>query len=173
MRNYFAEGDLLVCEVQAFFQDGSVSLHTRSLKYGKLRNGQLVKARSGLMPRLKSHFIALPNGIELIAGLNGYIWVGISSVEATDAEDQDLYANRTDDMTNEQRANLSRVAAAIQIIAADGMLLSEQRINAAWDASVEGGEEGDVVPNFDLSFSRKARSDILQRVQASEMVEVT
>ena len=35
MRTFFEEGDLLVAEVQAFFGDGSMSLHTRSLKYGK------------------------------------------------------------------------------------------------------------------------------------------
>jgi exosome complex RNA-binding protein Rrp4 len=36
MRTFFEEGDLLVAEVQAFFQDGAMSLHTRSLKYGKV-----------------------------------------------------------------------------------------------------------------------------------------
>ena len=40
MRNYFQEGDLLVAEVQQVgSSDGTASLHTRSLKYGKLRNG--------------------------------------------------------------------------------------------------------------------------------------
>jgi len=34
---FFEEGDLLVAEVQAFFADGAMSLHTRSLKYGKVR----------------------------------------------------------------------------------------------------------------------------------------
>ena len=38
MRNFFEEGDLLVAEVQAFFADGAMSLHTRSLKYGKVRS---------------------------------------------------------------------------------------------------------------------------------------
>ena len=38
MRGFFEEGDLLVAEVQAFFSDGSMSLHTRSLKYGKVLN---------------------------------------------------------------------------------------------------------------------------------------
>ena len=37
MRTFFEEGDLLVAEVQAFFADGAMSLHTRSLKYGKVR----------------------------------------------------------------------------------------------------------------------------------------
>jgi len=36
MRNFFEEGDLLVAEVQAFFSDGTMSLHTRSLRYGKV-----------------------------------------------------------------------------------------------------------------------------------------
>ncbi|KAN0082041.1 hypothetical protein V8E54_003339 [Elaphomyces granulatus] len=39
IRTFFSEGDLLVAEVQAVHADGSASLHTRSLKYGKLRNG--------------------------------------------------------------------------------------------------------------------------------------
>ena len=39
MRNFFEEGDLLVAEVQAFFADGAMSLHTRSLKYGKVHCG--------------------------------------------------------------------------------------------------------------------------------------
>jgi exosome complex component RRP4 len=36
MRGFFEEGDLLVAEVHAFFSDGAMSLHTRSLKYGKV-----------------------------------------------------------------------------------------------------------------------------------------
>lgn len=39
MRNFFVEGDLVVAEVQSVHQDGSATLHTRSLEYGKLRNG--------------------------------------------------------------------------------------------------------------------------------------
>lgn len=38
MRTFFEEGDLLVAEVQAFFADGAMSLHTRSLRYGKVRS---------------------------------------------------------------------------------------------------------------------------------------
>ncbi|EAL92980.1 hypothetical protein LV164_002519 [Aspergillus fumigatus] len=39
IRTFFSEGDLVVAEVQSVHSDGSASLHTRSLKYGKLRNG--------------------------------------------------------------------------------------------------------------------------------------
>lgn len=36
MRTFFQEGDLLVAEVQALMSEGTMSLHTRSLKYGKV-----------------------------------------------------------------------------------------------------------------------------------------
>lgn len=36
MRRYLQEGDLISAEVQSVFADGSLSLHTRSLKYGKV-----------------------------------------------------------------------------------------------------------------------------------------
>ncbi|PYI00391.1 hypothetical protein BO78DRAFT_465354 [Aspergillus sclerotiicarbonarius CBS 121057] len=39
IRTFFSEGDLVVAEVQTVHSDGGASLHTRSLKYGKLRNG--------------------------------------------------------------------------------------------------------------------------------------
>ena len=41
----------------------------------KLRNGQLVAVPPILVRRLKSHFLTLPCGVDLILGLNGYIWV--------------------------------------------------------------------------------------------------
>jgi len=37
MRNFFEEGDLFVAEVQSLFADGAPSLHTRSLKFGKVK----------------------------------------------------------------------------------------------------------------------------------------
>ncbi|KAK7795389.1 hypothetical protein U0070_024007 [Myodes glareolus] len=36
MRGFLQEGELISVEVQVVFSDGAVSLHTRSLKYGKL-----------------------------------------------------------------------------------------------------------------------------------------
>jgi hypothetical protein len=46
MRTFFEEGDLLVAEVQSFFSDGAMSLHTRSLKYGKVRTPSIRFAMS-------------------------------------------------------------------------------------------------------------------------------
>ncbi|ODQ80729.1 hypothetical protein BABINDRAFT_7426 [Babjeviella inositovora NRRL Y-12698] len=74
MRNFLKEGDLLNAEVQSLFQDGSASLHTRSLKYGKLRNGYFVNVPSSLIVRAKNHSHQLPGNISVIIGVNGYVW---------------------------------------------------------------------------------------------------
>jgi len=37
MRSYLCEGDLISAEVHSVFADGSLSLHMRSLKYGKVK----------------------------------------------------------------------------------------------------------------------------------------
>ena len=43
MRHYLQEGDLISAEVQNVMSDGTLSLHTRSLKYGKLGQGVLLQ----------------------------------------------------------------------------------------------------------------------------------
>ncbi|CAK5261906.1 unnamed protein product [Mycena citricolor] len=130
MRNFFEEGDLLVAEVQAFFADGAMSLHTRSLKYGKLRNGQLVSIPPILVRRLKSHFISLPCGVDLILGLNGYIWVS-KHVKENEQEGEEgfdsetIYSNLNDDIDAATRSAISRVCNIIRILASHFVPLSD------------------------------------------------
>lgn len=83
MRMILKEGDLLNCEVQSTFSDGSASLHTRSLKYGKLRNGMFVKVSSSLIIRTKNHMHELPGGVSVILGVNGYCWIYKTKINAT------------------------------------------------------------------------------------------
>ena len=95
MRNFFMEGDLVVAEVQAFFGDGAYSLHTRSLKYGKLRNGSFISVSPALVQRCKSHFHSLACGVDVILGLNGYIWVSAHVPQELDEIDTELvYSNK-------------------------------------------------------------------------------
>ncbi|GMG35432.1 unnamed protein product [Ambrosiozyma monospora] len=75
MRFFLKEGDLLNAEVQTVFNDGAASLHTRSLKYGKLRNGNLCVVPSSLIVRAKNHSHDLPGGVSVILGVNGFCWV--------------------------------------------------------------------------------------------------
>ncbi|KAF9265421.1 exosome complex exonuclease rrp4 [Marasmius fiardii PR-910] len=146
MRLFFEEGDLLVAEVQAFFGDGTMSLHTRSLSYGKLRNGQLITVPPNLVRRLKSHFICLPCGVDLILGLNGYVWISKhlkeserEGEEGFDAEA--VYSNRNDDIDNSTRIAISRVANIISVLASHFVPLTDAILLEAYEWSVE--REGD------------------------------
>lgn len=134
MRTFFQEGDLLVAEVQSILGEGTMSLHTRSLKYGKvrsfnwytlslhqadaitacmypehqLRNGRLVTVPSSLIVRLKSHFHSLPFGVDLILGMNGLIWVSTpSSISVSSA------ANGASDPTMEDERGEASASMAI------------------------------------------------------------
>lgn len=75
MRTLLKEGDLLNCEVQTLFHDGSASLHTRSLKYGKLKNGIFLEVPRSLIIRSKNHSFVLQGNVSIILGVNGYIWI--------------------------------------------------------------------------------------------------
>ncbi|KAL4767452.1 IEC3 subunit of the Ino80 complex, chromatin re-modelling-domain-containing protein [Aspergillus nidulans var. acristatus] len=109
IRTFFSEGDLLVAEVQTVHSDGAASLHTRSLKYGKLRNGVFLavagtggsgasssSTKGGLgsgsatgVVRSRRQMFTIPtsNGggdVDLVLGVNGYIWIS-KHVEGTAA----------------------------------------------------------------------------------------
>jgi exosome complex component RRP4 len=146
MRNFFEEGDLLVAEVQAFFSDGAISLHTRSLKYGKLRNGQLVTVPPNLIRRLKSHFISLPCGVDLILGLNGFIWVS-KHVKDSEQEGEEgfdaeaVYSNQNDDINDSTRHAIARVSNVIRVLASHFVPLTDTRIAEAYEWSVENESE--------------------------------
>lgn len=52
MRTVFTEGDIVSAEVQSVAIDGVATLHTQSLQYGKMRNGQLMVVPAALIQRM-------------------------------------------------------------------------------------------------------------------------
>ncbi|KAI0389844.1 hypothetical protein F5Y17DRAFT_462346 [Xylariaceae sp. FL0594] len=93
IRTFFSEGELLVAEVQQLYADGAAVLHTRSLKYGKLRNGVFMAVTGtgggGGVVRARRQAFAMDIGlgaggnnraddadkIDVILGVNGYVWI--------------------------------------------------------------------------------------------------
>ncbi|CAN8106033.1 unnamed protein product [Discula destructiva] len=94
IRSFFAEGDLLVAEVQSVYADGGAVLHTRSLKYGKLRNGVFLAVSGtgggGGVVRSRRQVWTMDVGsgsgsgsgegggaakIDVVLGVNGYVWI--------------------------------------------------------------------------------------------------
>ncbi|KAL3075779.1 hypothetical protein niasHS_012609 [Heterodera schachtii] len=134
MREYLREGDLVSAEVQQLFQDGSISLHTRSLKYGKLGQGVLVKVLPHLVRHRKSHFHNLPCGASVILGRNGYIWVSrhLSDDEASTGG----YLADTQLVPRETREAIARTACCIKLLARNSVSLFDTTIICAYNASL-------------------------------------
>ncbi|CCI11031.1 unnamed protein product [Albugo candida] len=91
MRIIFQESDLISAEVQQVRYHGTLTLHTRSLRYGKLEYGQFVCVSPALVKRMKQHMITLGEdlNIDLIIGTNGYMWITRSMQEDTGFNLQD------------------------------------------------------------------------------------
>lgn len=162
IRTFFTEGDLLVAEVQSVHQDGSASLHTRSLKYGKLRNGFFMAvsgaggqgARRGGVARSRRQVFTVNTGrgggeVDVILGVNGYVWiakhvepakdVGLNRLE--EVVSKDMYASQNEEIPPETRKEITRVAGCIRALVEAGKRVDEEMIVKAYDASLEIDEE--------------------------------
>lgn len=84
MRSLYKENDLISCEVQSFYADGAVALHTRSLKYGRLANGQLVRVPPTLVKRVKRHFHA----VDADAAFSGGDGLAEETISGNDADNK-------------------------------------------------------------------------------------
>ena len=52
MRSVLTEGDIISAEVQSVAMDSIATLHTQSLQYGKMKNGQLMVVPAALIQRM-------------------------------------------------------------------------------------------------------------------------
>lgn len=153
MRQFLKEGDLLNAEVQGLFSDGGASLHTRSLRYGKLRNGYFLSVPSSLIIRLRTHVYRLPGNVDLILGINGYIWLSKSSKEAADVSitrleeeaNLEIYSDINESIPPNVREDIARYANCIRALAYKEMGINEARLIAAYEASLVYKNAGDLV----------------------------
>jgi exosome complex component RRP4 len=160
IRTFFQEGECLVCEVQSLHQDGSASLHTRSLKYGKLRNGVFVSVSGvgggGGVARARRQVwtVESANGggqIDVILGVNGYIWISkhIKTAEEEAAEGKTsitrleestsstAYSSQNDEISPETRREIARIRGVITALVEGGLRVDEEIVMRGYEAAVE------------------------------------
>eukprot|EP00911_Craspedida_sp_UC1_P002146 UC1_evm1s1651 len=138
MREFFVEGDIISAEVQQIYQeDGSLALHTRSLKYGKLGAGSFLAVQASLVKRSKNHFHTLPCGVGLVLGNNGYIWVGPPLAEAADVAERGGggAAPTTAAITPDLRCRIARVRNVIVALASQVLPIFDATIIYAYEDS--------------------------------------
>lgn len=144
------ENDLVSAEVQSFYADGAVALHTRSLKYGRLSGGQLVRVMPTLVKRVKQHFHRLTKeqlggdaDVEVLLGCNGFVWVGTASTAtsaADAAEAAEAEASRRQQTVGpEAREQICRVANAVRVLAVLFLAIHPPAILDVYSCSAEWG----------------------------------
>ncbi|XP_050414130.1 exosome complex component RRP4 [Patella vulgata] len=134
MRHYLKEGDLISAEVQNIMGDGCLSLHTRSLKYGKLGQGTLLSISPSLIKRRKTHFHNLPCGASIILGNNGYVWISPNVNEETD--NTGGYEQNLEPVPNDVRIVVARLRNSILALADHHMIIYDTSIMYAYEASL-------------------------------------
>lgn len=165
IRTFFVEGELLVAEIQSLFGDGSAALHTRSLKYGKLRNGYFMSVagaggsggsstRKGGVARSKRQTFTLQTArgggeIDVVLGVNGYLWVAkhvepetetnkdVSITRLEETTSQGIYSSQNDNISVHTRAEIARVAGVIRALVESGSRVDEDLIVRGYEASLE------------------------------------
>ncbi|KAI9497577.1 hypothetical protein BDB00DRAFT_803249 [Zychaea mexicana] len=148
MRQFFAEGDIVAAEVQSFYMDGAMGLHTRGFKFCKLRNGSFVNVPPVLVQRCKSQFHSLPCGVDVILGLNGYIWVnkkpqGLPENSMDEVDTTIMYSSINDEITPEERDNIARVCNCITALAKQYMHINDTVIIYTYEGNQFAFYKGD------------------------------
>lgn len=158
--------------MQSIYSDGAASLHTRSLKYGKLRNGVFLsvagmggKGGGGGVVRSRRQVWTVSTGngggqVDVVLGVNGYIWIcahnGASEAEAEKQQQVSItrmeesvtstaYSSRNDEIRAETRREIARLAGCVRSLVEGGVRVDEEMVMRAYEASldVEVGEDGD------------------------------
>ncbi|XP_072015737.1 exosome complex component RRP4-like [Amphiura filiformis] len=135
MREYLTEGDLISAEVQTVFQDGALSLHTRSLKYGKLGQGVMIKISPSLIKRCKTHFHNLPCGASIILGNNGYVWIYPTASKDDEHQHAGGFVQNLQPVSFSDREVIARLRNCIVGLAEHRMLLYDTSVLYTYEAS--------------------------------------
>lgn len=163
IRTFFSEGDLLVAEVQSLHQDGSASLHTRSLKYGKLRNGVFMSVSGtgggGGVARSRRQVWTIDTAhgggkVDVILGVNGYIWISkhiegqgegeTSITRIEESTSSTVYSSQNDRIEAETRREISRICGVIRALIEAGCRVDEGLVMKGYQVAVEEMiEDGD------------------------------
>lgn len=142
-----------MAEVQSLYQDGSATLHTRSLKYGKLRNGVFmsVSGTGGgggvVRSRRQVWTINTVRGggkVDVVLGVNGYIWISkhievaggetsITRMEETISTT--VYSSQNDEISVETRREIARIRGVINLLVEEGINVDEDMVMKAYEAA--------------------------------------
>lgn len=174
----------MVAEVQQLYQDGSASLHTRSLKYGKLRNGIFMSVTGmgggGGVVRTRRQVWTIETAndggmVEVYLGVNGFIWIS-KKVEVPGGTDTAItrieetvsataYSSQNDAIASQTRREISRIRGIIELLVEEGLRVDEDMVMKGYEAAVEVDELAEAESSVYLGGAkRKTVLDVLNGI---------
>lgn len=117
------------------YQDGAFGIHTRNLKYGKLVTGGLIIVQSSLVRRSRSHFHIFEWGVEVILGLNGFIWVGKPRKTPNEQDLDAIYSSQLQPVSLEEREQIARTRNCILALNQSFKFIDEESITKVYNFS--------------------------------------
>ncbi|KAK1828130.1 hypothetical protein QBC39DRAFT_313590 [Podospora conica] len=177
IRTFFAEGDLLVAEVQQLFADGGAVLHTRSLKYGKLRNGVFVAVPGGsaggvVRSRRQVWTFEADEGageVDVVLGVNGYVWIakhvaprveeataggGVGITNMEEVVSATMYSSQNDRIGRETVREIARLRGVVTALFENGLRVDEEMVMRGYKEAVEMAVMGEGVEDVYLGGER-------------------
>lgn len=165
IRSFFNEGECVVAEVQTVQQDGSAVLHTRSLRYGKLRNGMFLavagfgaagEKREGGVVRSRRQIWTMEtrNGggeVDVVLGVNGYVWVArhvasqdgdsgggtLGWAKVEEMTGAGVYSSQNEHIDRATRVEISRLAGVIRALAENGANVEERIVRRGYELACD------------------------------------
>lgn len=155
--------------------DGAAALHTRSLRYGKLRNGIFLSITGvgggGGVVRAKRQLWTMETKegkVDVVLGVNGYIWIckhiendaGAEAAAGLHRLDEvaslNMYSSQNDHVEVGMMREISRIRCVIVALVENGVQVDEDVIVRGYEAAVDMGNE-DVEDSIYLGEERGQR----------------
>jgi exosome complex component RRP4 len=161
MRHFFQEGDLVSAEVHSVQNDGTLVLHTRSLRYGKLENGNLAVVPPVLVERRKHHFVDILD-MTVLWGTNGYLWIQRKLPEENTTLPEVLerlkQQHASTPLLIEERRNIARLRNSISSLSMVHAMVTPESVERVYQAS-SNIKVGDMLrPDVVLQLTASSRT---------------
>lgn len=149
-------------------EGGAAALHTRSLKYGKLRNGVFLSVAGagggvGVVRAKRQIFGLMTPGsggeVGVVLGVNGFVWVSAQALGGSAGEEMGgavginrleevasvgMYSSQNDEIEAATRGEICKVVGCVRALLRGGLPVEEESVRRAYEACLEmEGEEGE------------------------------
>jgi len=120
--------------------------------------GELICVQTGLIKRSRSHFFTFEWGVEVILGVNGFVWIGKPRASPDEQDLDAIYSSTLEAVSSELRESIARMRNCILAMNSAFILLDEINIRRMYEHSLNYAipdllQEADFLPVVQRLFA--------------------